>query len=149
MNIIVLFDKIVYLYRKRQNSLSSTTINIRINNQLNAISEFIEYSNKGKIDYTCGMDAACSLLDTVLSYISKLPRNKERQWMTCLRNRCIFPISRNDISNINIKYNNKLLYLKNHSYTEIGYAKLKNYNRYLRLKLLIKRMLEKLLYFKS
>ena len=94
INDVSKYPKVVYGYRKRANSLSTTSTKNKISELASASKEFLEYGQKGIIDYDLAYKEACFLMTSVMYSVASMPRQERKTVLAQLKEMKVFPLKR-------------------------------------------------------
>ena len=134
------FDKVVYGYRRRSNSLSTTLVKDKLSVLADSAKEFYDCGMNGVIDRDTAMIEVCTLMVSVMSTVAKLPKKEADMVVKDLKSKNIFPIKKQknyspdyQLAGLNLE-NRFLTKLKYQSYTLSGYRKMRVFRLFLKLK---------------
>lgn len=134
------YNLVVYCYRIRENSLSTTPTEKKIHTLIRTCKTYYDHDKSGIISHQVAMSAIYEFLIPILSYLSKLPVNKAMPYIKELKRYNLFPMKElndyyKDLDDIkNNSNNNKLNRLKNKAFTVRGFSILRLYRKFLRIK---------------
>lgn len=135
------YNKVVYCYRIRANSASTTETKYKIDNLISTCKEFIDLRKDKSIDTTVIMNEVCANLITIMAYTAKLPSKDANIILDKLKALGLFPLKKQkhftyDKSEIqNLSFDDRiLLKLKYISYTKRGYYLLRVWRMFLKIK---------------
>lgn len=134
------YDRIVYYYRRRENSLTTCNNKDKLDKLINTSRSFLELSKDEKYDKTFAMSVVYEHLEPVMFCLAKMPRKEADVWIKKLKNLKLYPlknkpICERDLKNNEMNFDDYILNkLKKISYTRKGYHLLRLWRFFLKSK---------------
>lgn len=131
---------IVYYYRIRGNSASTTDTMGKFDKIVNSAKAFYDAANNGTINYDVGIIKVCDFMTSIMFLLAKLPKQEANKKICVLNELGIFPLKKQKCFKPEYDLENKsfddriLLKLKYISYTSTGYKLLRAYRFLLKIK---------------
>ena len=139
INSSVLYNRVVYFYRIRENSASTSPTKQKIEKLIQNQVAFKLHINYDVFD-TMFLSIYCGYMTMIMNYVAKLPKKEELLFLKRLKSLGLFPMKKEKCfkpekptGHLSLE-NRILLRLKNQSYTLTGYYKLRFFRIVLRAK---------------
>ena len=137
---IMRYDAVVYCYRHRENALSTTPTENKIEKLICSAETFLQQGQNQAIRLDTAMNMVCFFVVPITSHIAQLPRNQAQPILNKLKEKNLFPLKKQtsyhpDLSSQTSSLVNRLLTkLKHISYTRSGYLLLRGFRLLLKIK---------------
>ena len=91
---IMHLDKVVYGYRRRSNSLSTTPVKEKLSVLIDSAKEFYDCGMNGTIERDIAMIEVCTFMVSVMSVVAKLPKKEANIIIRNLESKKLFPLKK-------------------------------------------------------
>ena len=132
--------RVVYFYRIRENSLSTTATALRIDTLIRASEVYLQYGKDGTLDNVTVMSEVCPMMTKIMDHLSSLPSREAKPRIKELKGKELFPIRRQKSVHLGnpadgSRLSRRLLkFLQGRAYTRAGYLALRGYYTLQRVK---------------
>ena len=133
-------EQIVYFYRIRENSLTTSNSNTKIDKLIKNQEAFLKHIRNNNLVDKMFVSIFCGYMTVIMAYTARLPRRKEKEMLKNLKKKELFPLKKQkcfapENNTELLGFDNRMLVrLKNESYTLLGYKKLCIFRIFLKLK---------------
>lgn len=135
------YDMVVYCYRIRENSASTTRTEDKLDSMIRTCKAFLDLSYDESINRAVAVNSVMEHLICIMAYVAKLPKNEAKKIIDILKKLELFPLKKSksftyDKRKIDdLDFDNRILIkLKHISYTRRGYYLLRGWRKFLKVK---------------